>query len=566
MNLEIFNLSDPSGKMNKESYLLKNHREEYDYIIDYCQNNKMLDIPFKEKVYLVINNFDSIPKCKNPNCGNFVKFINSTLGFREYCSIKCISSDPNIKKMKEEKSIQKFGTKTPAESKLVKDKIIQTNQLKYGANSAMCSEEIRNKSKQTLMKNYGVDNPNKSKEIVEKRVDSFKLNIDKYKESYKRTSLRKYGVEHPWMKKEIHSKTIDFFYHDYKERILQKIDGLEFTFLGFEKRISTNLLFYCNKCEKDFKMSTSQFYHRVNSNLSICTSCFPISENASISQIEIFNFIKENYSGEILMDDKKSILPFEIDIYIPDLKIGFEFNGLFWHSYKFKDENYHLTKRELATKNGIKLLTIWEDDWNIKRDICKSFILNKLGKSKKIMARKCQIKDVNYNTSKWFLDKNHFQGDCKSSIRLGLFFEDELVSLMTFSKLRLPLGGKNQEGYYELTRFCNKTFTTVVGGSSKLFNYFLKKYTPISIETYSDNLISDGNMYQTLGFSYKHTSTPGYWYVIDKKREHRFNWRKSKLKKLGADMNKTEHEIMEDWGFYRIYNAGNKKWIFKNDF
>lgn len=83
----------------------------------------------------------------------------------------------------------------------------------------------------------------------------------------------------------------------------------------------------------------------------------------------------------------------------------------------------------------------------------------------------------------------------------------------------------------------------------------------MSIETYSDNMISDGNMYDKLGFSYQHTSSPSYWYVIDQKRENRFNWRKSRLKKIGGDMDKTEQQIMEEWGFYRVYNAGNKKWI-----
>ncbi len=561
MNLEIFKIEDPSGKLYKESYLIKNHLEEYNYIVRYCLENNILDLPFKEKVYLVVNNYKSPPTCKNPSCNNKVKYKNSSIGYLNYCSKSCTSKDPDIQKIKEEKSISKYGTKTPAQSQQIKDKIIQTNQKKYGFNSPMNLKTISEKSKQTLMQNWGVENPSYSEEIVNKRIQKFRLSS--FKDSFRTTSLKKYGVIHPWMNKEIHSKTISHFYDDYRDRINNKIDSKEFSFLGFEKLVSTNLLFKCHKCNQDFKILTYQFYHRVNSGVSICTSCFPISESSSISQIEIYDFIKENYDGEILFNDKSAIKPFEVDIFIPDLKIGFEFNGLWWHSSKFKDENYHLHKIEESTKKDIKLLTIWEDDWNIKRDICKSFILNKLKKSQKIMARKCEIREVEYNISKSFLNDNHFQGDCKSSIRVGLFFENQLVSLMTFSKLRLPLGGKHKEGVYELTRFCNKAYITVVGGSSKLLNYFLKKYNPISIETYSDNLISDGNMYRQLGFNYQHSSTPGYWYVIDQKRENRFNWRKSRLKKLGCDMSKTEKEIMEEWGFYRIYNAGNKKWTLK---
>lgn len=135
MNLDIFKKDDPSGRMSKESYILKNHKEEYDYIINYCELNKIIDISFKEKVYLCLNSLKTRPTCKNYNCDNLVKFRNSNIGYREYCSTKCISSDPNIKKIKELKSIEKWGTKTPAESIEIKNKIIDTNRKKYGSNS-----------------------------------------------------------------------------------------------------------------------------------------------------------------------------------------------------------------------------------------------------------------------------------------------------------------------------------------------------------------------------------------------------------------------------------------------
>jgi len=231
MNLEIFKNPDPSGRMSKESFLFKNHREEYDYIIEFCGINKIFDIPFKEKVYLCLNGIKSVQLCKNTNCNNKVKFKNSTLGYNEYCSKGCISSDPNIKSMKEQKSLERFGTKTPAESKEIKEKIIKTNNAKYGANSAMCLKETQEKSKQTLQINYGVDNPVKSKELLNKRIESFKLSD--YKESYKKKSLEKYGVDHPWMNPEIHKKTIDFFYSGYKLRIERKIDSDKYKFIEF---------------------------------------------------------------------------------------------------------------------------------------------------------------------------------------------------------------------------------------------------------------------------------------------------------------------------------------------
>lgn len=567
MNLDIFKSEDPSGKMFKESFLLKNHSNEFHFITDYCDRLGLSELSFKEKVFLCINNMSSIPICKNPNCSSKTKFVNSTIGYKKYCSKRCVSTDPHIKKTKEEKSIQKFGTKIPSESKYIKDKIILTNNLKYGGNSPMSSEEIRSKSRTSILKNHGVDNPSKSKDILKKRVESFRKNIDQYKISFKKTSLEKYGVDHPWKSPEVHKKTIDFFYKSYLERISNKIDNTKYRFLGFDKDgLITNLKFHCFGCKLEFKILTYQFYTRINHGTIICTNCYPISKSSSLGQIDVYNFIRENYKGEVILDyyDHR----YEIDIFLPELNIGFEFNGVFWHSSKFKNPNYHEKKFEFFENLGIGLYTIWEDDWQIKRDIVKSFILNKIHRSGKIFARSCEIREVGYLESREFLIENHLQGDCKSSIRLALFKDNVIYSIMTFSRPRISLGSNGNQkeiNQYELTRFCNKNYYTVIGGASKLFKFFLNKYSPESVFTYSDNLISSGHLYKKIGFNFYSKSRPGYWYLIDGVREHRFNWRKSKLVSLGYSSDLTEDQIMESLGCYRIYNGGNKKWIYETN-
>jgi hypothetical protein len=559
MNLEIFTKFDPSGSMFKEKFIFKNYSEEWNYINEFCTKHNLTNLPFKEKVYCCVNSISIKPMCKNPNCYNTPSFVNSTIGYRDYCSKKCISSDPNIKKLKEEKSIQNFGTKFPAQSKLIKDKIIQTNNLVYGGNSPMSNNKIKEKSKQKLIDSWGVDNPSKSKILLEKRIESFKKS--NYKENFKKKSLEKYGVEHPWMNQEIHKKTIDSFYQRYKDRIISKIDGLNIQFIDFNHKSNT-LGFYCNNCKRNFEIISYQFYYRTDSNQNqICTNCFPISENSSLMQIDLLKFVQENYKNEILTNEKSIIKPYEIDIFLPEIKLGFEFNGLWWHSENFKDKTYHKKKFEMAKKSGIQIITIWEDDWVIKKDICKSFILNKLGlNNNKIYARKCIIKEVSYLEGSLFLDDNHLQGNCKSSFRVGLYYEDKLVSLMTFGKLRLPLSSKSTANDWELLRFVNLKNTTCIGSASRLLKYFISKIKPNKVISYSDNLISKGELYEKIGFNYIHTSEPGYWYVINKQRQHRFNWRKSKLVKLGYDKDKTEWEIMNEMGYYRIFNAGNKKW------
>jgi len=189
-------------------------------------------------------------------------------------------------------------------------------------------------------------------------------------------------------------------------------------------------------------------------------------------------------------------------------------------------------------------------------------ILNKLGKTNtKIYARKCEIKEItNNNLIREFLDKNHIQGFVGSSVKLGLYFNDELVSLMTFGKNRLGIG-KIQKYDFELLRFCNKLNTNVIGGASKLFKFFTNNYNPNKIVSYADRSYSNGKLYEKLNFIKDHTTRSGYHYVVDKVRRHRFNFRKNKLKGVG-----TEHEIMLSNNIHRIYNSGHICFIwYKNN-
>jgi hypothetical protein len=126
---------------------------------------------------------------------------------------------------------------------------------------------------------------------------------------------------------------------------------------------------------------------------------------------------------------------------------------------------------------------------------------------------------------------------------------------MTFGKPRLGVGTFGN--HYELSRFCNKLNTSVVGGASRLLKHFITKHNPSEIISYADKRWSDGGLYDKLGFDISHTNKPNYWYIIGKQRKHRFGFRKDLLKKDGYDTeNLTEHKIMIDRGIYRIYDCG----------
>ena len=292
-----------------------------------------------------------------------------------------------------------------------------------------------------------------------------------------------------------------------------------------------------------------------------CPKCF---FTKSKLEENIANYIKSIINKTIVIENDRKILKGkELDILIPDKNIAFEIDGLIWHSDKFEnDKDFHLNKTEECEKQNIKLIHIFEDEWIEKQEIVKSKIKNILGYTDtKIYARKCEIKEVTYNDSVNFLNKNHLQGNCVSKIRYGLYYNDELVSLMTFGSLRKNLNNKKHKNKYELLRFCNKINTTVIGGASKLLKHFINVNKPLSIISYADRRWSNGNLYEKLGFKFIKNTTPSYFYVINKKRENRFKYRKDVLvRKYNCPKDMTEKEFCTSQGWFRIYDCGTKKY------
>lgn len=281
-------------------------------------------------------------------------------------------------------------------------------------------------------------------------------------------------------------------------------------------------------------------------------------------EIEIYDFIKSIYHGKIIKNCRSLIKGRELDIVIPDKKLAIEFDGLFWHCEKnIKDRNYHLDKTKKCAGAGYQLIHIFEDEWVYKKDICKSRIRNLLGVNKeKHYARKCTVRQLTKEESTSFFKQNHIQGNVGGTVCLGLFDGDRLVSAMSFSELRKNLGCEKQENTFELLRFANKLNTSVCGGASKLFKYFIETYKPEKVISYADKRWSIGKLYETLGFHLSHESRPSYFYVFGDTRKNRFGYRKDVLiKKYGCKPEETEHEFCLSKKWYRIYDCGTMVYI-----
>ena len=284
---------------------------------------------------------------------------------------------------------------------------------------------------------------------------------------------------------------------------------------------------------------------------------------------EIYSYISSLIGADkVVKNDYSAINPFEIDIYIPSLKIGFEYNGLYWHSDEYRpSKNYHLEKTEMCEKKGIRLIQIFEDEYLYKKDIVLNKISHLIGNTvqERIYARKCTIGEITYKESSAFLDKFHIQGGAKATVYLGCFDNNNLVGVMTFKK------ESNNDNKWELNRFATDYNIICCGVGGKMFSYFVKKYNPSEIKSFADRRWSTNtldNLYTKIGFKFDKYTLPDYRYIKgnDKIRYHKFGFRKNILyKKYGADKNLTEQEICSNLGFNKVWDCGLIKYIWRNE-
>ena len=305
-------------------------------------------------------------------------------------------------------------------------------------------------------------------------------------------------------------------------------------------------------CEKHGKFEQTPHNHLKGTN---CPSC-----GASISkpEIKLKDFIRSFYKGEIITNSKNIIPPMELDIFVPTLNLAIEFNGGYWHSERFKDKNYHLNKYNLCKSKGIRLISIWEWEYLKDRDKIENFIKNLILEKKKLFARKLNIKEVDVNTQREFLDINHLQGYIPCTLALGLYKEDELVQLMT---LRIK---SKKDKLFEIGRLATKTGFTVVSGTKRLFKHLLSLVDFETIISYNNMDKFTGNTYESLGMTYESVSIP-YGWIRNNEYLPRYATQKSKLIKQGFDKNLSESEIMRSEGFEKIYFTGVSKFVLKKE-
>jgi len=607
------------NKTNEEWFYRNNYNDKLDFILN---KTSFLQKPnITERIYCVLNEIDSYPKCANDSCNILLIFKDYRHGYRNYCSSKCASKDKKAQEKTKNTWIKNYGVDHPSKSPKIQQKIRNTWMEKYGVNHVFQSKELREKAKKTCLERYGVEHYTQSNEGKEKIKQIFHEKYDgkhpfqtqKVQKKFQKTCLNKYGVDQPLKSEIIKNKIIETNLKKYKHKSslqsskirdkirktnlerygneipsknkqvqnkMRKTNLERFGVPNFNQKHYTKLIL--NQLEN--KEFLTNLHHVKNMNLQeianhLGISATPIKYRFHKYKIPInYNYSCSSYEKEIttfinnknIQPNARNIIsPYELDIFISEYKLAIEFNGLFWHSFNHKEtleqKNKHLLKTKMCEEQNIQLLHIFENEWldEHKQEIWKSIINSKVGKNDRIFARKCEVKEIKDNKLvRNFLNNNHLQGFAGSSIKIGLFYKDELVSLITFGKTRY-----SKQYQYEIIRFCNKKYINVVGGASKLFKYFVRNYEPESVISYADKRYSNGKLYEKLGFEYSHDSNSNYFYfkINENILYPRIKFQKHKLEKQLEifDSKLSEVENMFNNGYRRIWDCGNKIFIWR---
>lgn len=269
---------------------------------------------------------------------------------------------------------------------------------------------------------------------------------------------------------------------------------------------------------------------------------------------------------DIELNNREAIAPKEIDIWLPEYRIGIEINGEYWHGIRSGMINHEMVNRKYLHQNkanislnaNVRLYQFWVDEIIRKPDIVQSIILNSIGMSKKLYARQCQIISLKNTEMKSFFDLTHLQGHRNASINYALITDDGIMCGLSLSR--------HKKHQWEIIRYANRLRTIVIGGFSRLLHEFVKTNAPTEIVTFADRRISVGHVYIKNGFEFVGVTSPNYFYSKSNVILSRQQCQKHKLPRLLKESfndKLTEVKNMLEAGYTQNFDAGHCKFIKK---
>ena len=505
-----------TGRSSLDDFV-KNHWPEF-YI--YINNAYKDGLNIKERLYMFYNNISKRPVCKH--CGKPVKFHGPNYGFALYCGPRCsMLHGESIIKQKEAKR-KKYGDDF---NHVIAKKSEKTKIEKYGDPHYSNKE----KAKQTMIEKYGVDNPMKSKEIQDKT---------------KRTCLKRYGSEYVL--------TSNYFLQN-KEKYIAKSQQTCLERYGVKSAMNLDEVknHVKNTCKERYGVEWNCMRQEAHNS----------KNKNSINNEDFAKLLDEN---KILYEREYTIKNRSYDFKIENVLVEINptpTHNVNWNPFsktKCIKKSYHFEKSQLALQNGYRCIHVW--DWDDKNKI-----IELLKDKESIYARKCELKEPTKQETDLFLNENHLQGTCKGqTIRIGLYYNNELIQVMTFGKPRY-----NKKYEYELLRLCTKNGYKVVGGAERCFKHFIDDKNPDTIISYCDFSKFNGDIYTTLGFvKNKNTNPSCHWYNTKTKKHITNNLliAKGYDNLFGTTYGKgtSNEELMLNNKWLQVYDAGQLTFIYKN--
>lgn len=453
---------------------------------------------------------------------------------RELSKSRTDEEKSKIKKKAEDTSLEKYGVSNPMQADFIKDKVVETSLRRYGTSSPTQSEEVKEKIRKTNIDKYRFPCTLQNKDIKKKAVA---------------TNIKRYGCENPAGNSKVQEKIKRTKEEKLKkfqeENDLIRIDNelIEKYGTGWFQCKSIKKIKYlgCSFVDKNTMEEVKEYFELHK------------KRQRSNFEIDVLDYVKSIYDGEIIENSRSIISPFELDLYLSELKLAIECDGYYWHSTNHGiPVDYHLNKTELCSENGIRLIHIIDSDWYNNTEKYKLFLKDLICKKERIYARDCEFKAISQNELTEFLDENHLQGSVNCLYRFALTYINEIVGVISFSKPRF-----NKKYDLELVRLCFKPGVTIVGGFSKLLTHSLKNIKDFlpglsSIISYVDKSKFSGDAYISVGFEKVGDSPPSYsYYSRGGSKLSRYQAQKHKLKNILGDsfsQDKTEFENMNDAG------------------
>lgn len=517
---------------------------------------------FHERLHCILQDIHEIPKCE---CGNNVTYNIAHARYNQFCCKPCRYASEKLKKKITDVFLKKYGETNPLKNKEIKAKANATNLERYGTTNVLLNPEIQKKRQETMIEQHGVANALQSTKIInemeqhnlEKYGVKHTLTLPEVRRKSVATLKEKYGVEHVSQIQDVREKIKNTYlckhgvnHHKQKHFSENVIKNLTDVSWCIEQHHTQHKPLSQIAEELNVNGSTVQLYFH-NNNIEIKRMY------RSAGEIELCSFI-EQLGVDVLTNVRNIIHPHELDIYIPKQNIAFEYCGLYWHcEAQGKDKWYHLTKMKKCSELGIRLITIYEDEWMGNKYQVKEKIKSLLNKDDrpKVYARNTNIKEICTKSKKDFLDKYHIQQDGPGSVNYGIYQKEELIGVVTFIKT----------GYnYTLNRYATKK--RIVGGFSKILAHFKNNNRWKNITTFADLRWSNGNLYNKTEFSEDKILPPDYFYIKGCKRFHKFNYRRKYLKDKLAEFDEvlSEVENCNANGLQRLWDCGKIRFVLKN--